>query len=155
MINEAQVKALIEEKIINTDIFIVEVKVKPGNKIVVYIDTPAGISVEECVGVSRFIESSYDREVEDFELEVSSPGLDHPFKVLQQYKKNLNKEVSVLAKTGDKIIGKLIMADDKSFQIEKASSKKKKKKNTTDEEEELVMNFDYTDVKETKIVLTF
>lgn len=154
MITEAQVKALIEEKIINTDIFIVEVKVKPGNKIVVYIDTPAGISIDECVGVSRHIESSFDREVEDFELEVSSPGLDHPFRVLQQYKKNLNKEVSVLAKTGDKIIGKLIMADEKSFQIEKVLSKKKKKK-TTDEEEELVVNFDYTEVKETKIVLTF
>ena len=154
MITEAQVKALIEEKIINTDIFIVEVKVKPGNKIVVYIDTPAGISIDECVGVSRHIESSFDREVEDFELEVSSPGLDHPFRVLQQYKKNLNKEVSVLAKTGDKIIGKLIMADEKSFQIEKVLSKKKKKK-TTDKEEELIVNFDYTEVKETKIVLTF
>lgn len=154
MITEAQVKALIEEKIINTDIFIVEVKVKPGNKIVVYIDTPAGISIDECVGVSRHIESSFDREVEDFELEVSSPGLDHPFRVLQQYKKNLNKEVSVLAKTGDKIIGKLIMADEKSFQIEKVLSKKKKKK-ATDEVEELVVNFDYTEVKETKIVLTF
>lgn len=154
MITEAQVKALIEEKIANTEIFIVEVKVKPGNKIVVYIDTPAGISIDECVSVSRHIESSFDREVEDFELEVSSPGLDHPFRVLQQYKKNLNKEVSVLAKTGDKIIGKLIMADEKSFQIEKVASKKKKKK-TTDEEEELVVNFDYTEVKETKIVLTF
>ncbi len=154
MITEAQIKALLEEKITGTEIFITEVKVKPGNKIVIFADKAISISIEECVEISRFIESKFDREIEDFELEVSSPGLDHPFKVLEQYKKNINKEVSVLTKTGEKHIGKLIMADEKNFQIEKALPKKKKKKEI-DQEDDIIATFEYAEVKETKIVLTF
>ena len=53
---------------------------------------PEGVTIEECAKVSRIIESGLDREIEDFELEVSSPGLNSPFKVLPQYFKNIGKE---------------------------------------------------------------
>lgn len=146
MISEQKVKALVEEKIAETGAYLVEVKVSTTNQIRVYIDKLEGLSIKECVQVSRHIEGNLDREVEDYELEVSSPGLSQPFKVKQQYQKNVGRDVTVVTNEGQKVTGKLLEADDEGFtMLEKAKKKEEPKQ----------LRFKYDDVKETKVVISF
>ena len=95
MISTALIREIAENKLRENESFLVDVIISPTNKIRVTIDNFQGVSIQECVSVSRFIENQLDREAEDFELEVSSPGLDQPFKVLQQYQKYLGREVEI------------------------------------------------------------
>lgn len=154
MIEEKYIKTLAEQKIGGTPLFLVDVKVKPVNKIEVFIDSPSHVTVDECVSLSRFIESNLDREREDFELTVSSPGLDQPFRVMNQYLKYLGKEVAVVKKDGIKIIGKLKDVKDASVVIEtKRTERREKGKGRHTLVEEATIAFDQ--IKETKLVLPF
>lgn len=107
MITQERVIELVKQHIQGTDIFLVEVVVKPGNLIRVHVDRPEGITIEECVKVSRFLNGQMDREVEDFSLEVSSPGVGAPFKVKQQYEKNIGRTIEVRLGDGDRQEGRL------------------------------------------------
>lgn len=107
MITTEQIKELVSQYIGGTDIFLVEVLVKPGNAITVHVDRPEGISIEECVKISRYLNENLDREIEDYSLEVSSPGLGGAFRVKQQYEKNLGRDIEVLYTDGIKVTGKL------------------------------------------------
>ncbi len=154
MISELKIKALAEEKIGGTPLFLVDIKVKPSNKIEVFVDTPANISVDECVSISKYIESNLNRDIEDFELTVSSPGIDQPFKVLNQYQKYAGKEISVLKKDGIKIIGKLSGADENEVRVELKKterSEKGKGKQTIIEN----ITIQLSQIKETKLILPF
>ncbi len=107
MITSENITELVSQHLRETDIFLVEVLVKPGNAIRVHVDRPDGISIDECVKISRFLNESLDRDEEDFSLEVSSPGLGGAFKVKQQYDKNLGRDIEVLYTDGIKVKGKL------------------------------------------------
>jgi len=107
MITSEKIIALIQQHIQGTDIFLVEADVKQGNLIRVYVDRPDGISIDECVKISRFINEQLDRDVEDYSLEVSSPGASSPYRVKQQYEKNIGRMIEVTLEDGDKITGKL------------------------------------------------
>jgi ribosome maturation factor RimP len=107
MIAEDLITKLIEEKIEGTDMFAVEVLVKPGNKIQVFIDGDHDVSIEDCINISRHIEHSLDRDREDFELHVSSWGVDQPFKLRRQYKKYVGRNIVVKLEEGKKMEGKL------------------------------------------------
>ena len=91
-----QIQSLVQEKIAGTENFLVEVKVSPS-KVIVLIDHPQGIKIEDCVAVSRFLQEKLDTTdvFEKHELEVGSPGMEEPLKVLQQYIKRLGKNVAV------------------------------------------------------------
>ena len=107
MISAQKIRELLEQRIAGTDIFVVDATVRPGNMIMIEVDRPEGISIDECVEISRYLERQLDRDEEDFSLEVSSPGLGTPFKVMQQYEKNVGGEVEVVLKDGTKMSGKL------------------------------------------------
>lgn len=98
---------MVEQHVQGTDIFLVEVVVKPGNAIRIHVDRPEGISIDECVKISRFLNGQLDRDVEDYSLEVSSPGLGAPFRVKQQYEKNLGRHIAVYMADGSRLEGKL------------------------------------------------
>ena len=152
MIAKERIKAILDELLTGQDIFPVYVTVSMTNKITVYIDSMVGIKIEQCIAVSRGIESKLDREEEDFELEVSSPGAAQPFLVLEQYKKHVGKEVEVLYKSGDKIKGILQEASNTEVVIEPAPEKKKKgKKQEAKPVEKKTIN--YSDIKQTRAVL--
>ena len=87
--------------------YIVEVAVHPGNRIVIELGAPTGLSIDACVALSKHIEGKLDRETEDFELEVGSAGLTSAFKVLRQYTDAVGEEVEVLRKGGIKEKGAL------------------------------------------------
>jgi len=118
MISKDIVRNIVCSFIGGTDIFIVDVKVNNANKVIVEADKPEGITIEECVNISRAIESVLNRETEDFELEVSSPGLTEPFKVVEQYRKNCGRQVEVLDRDGQKVSGLLQHVDDEGIVLE-------------------------------------
>ena len=115
MITTELITELINRHIQGSEIFLVDVAVKPGNVIRVHVDTPEGISIDECVKISRKLNESLDRDVEDYSLEVSSPGLGGNFLVKQQYEKNLGREIEVLYTDGIKVRGKLVSLSEKGI----------------------------------------
>ncbi|MBN1183282.1 MAG: ribosome assembly cofactor RimP [Bacteroidales bacterium] len=139
---------------INEKSFIVDLTVNNANQIKVYIDSFEGISIEECVRISRCIEGQLDREKEDFSLEVSSAGLTLPFKVPQQYKKHMGKDVEVITHEGIKHKGKLQSFDGKNIELELIKGKKKAKKNVP-ENEDLVKKIALEDIKSTTLIINF
>lgn len=154
MIKKQQIVDLIEAHFEGTDKFIVDVKVLAGNKIEIYIDAPQHIVIADCVALSRHIEGSLDREKDDFELQVSSPGATEAFKVLQQYQKYLNTKVRVTTKEGQKHEGILLSANENEFVLEETRREKKAvgKGNHTVVEN---ITLTYNQTKETKSVLPF
>ena len=109
------------------DYFLVDVEVKKANVVDVWVDGDKGISIDECVRISRLIESNFDRDEEDYELRVSSPGLDRPFKLLRQYKKYIGKEISVKTNDEVKITGVLKSISDTEIEMEKKAGKKERR----------------------------
>src|SRR5574344_2004786 len=108
MIDKRTVHQIVEEWLEGKEYFLVEVSVESDDKIVVEIDHAEGVWIEDCVDLSRFIESKLNRDEEDYELEVGSAGVGQPFKVLQQYYNHIGRQVEVLEKTGIKLIGELL-----------------------------------------------
>ena len=107
MISKETVKTLVEEWLTGKDYFLADLTISADNRIVVEIDHEEGVWIEDCVELSRFIESHFDRDEEDFELEVGSAGLGQPFKVLRQYEIHVGDDVEVLTTGGQKIVGTL------------------------------------------------
>jgi ribosome maturation factor RimP len=118
MINEETITELIGQHIDGTDIFLVDVAVKAGNAIRIQVDRPDGISIDECVRISRYLNEQMDGDVEDYSLEVSSPGLGSPFKVKQQYEKNLGRSIDILYTDGTRTSGKLEAVSDEGVVLQ-------------------------------------
>jgi len=152
MISKQKIADLIEEHLTGTDKFLVEFSVSPFNQIIVFIDGDNGVTITDCIALSRKIESNLDRETEDFELDVSSAGLDLGLRVNRQYIKNIGRTVDVKLNDNTKLCGILKAVDDKNITLELLPSKKKKK---TDEIIDLNKIIDFKDIKETKVVITF
>jgi ribosome maturation factor RimP len=125
LITPQHIIELAEQKIEGTSLFLVDVKVLPGNKIEVFLDGDEGLAISDCVNMSRHIEKSLDRETEDFSLEVSSPGATAPLKLVRQYVKHLGREFEVVLNTGEKIEGTLKSANGDEIVLENSSRENK------------------------------
>lgn len=154
MIEKNIVKQIVEEWLQDKDYFLVDVSVSNDNRIVVEIDHVEGVWIEDCVELSRFIESKLDREKEDFELEVGSAGIGQPFKVHQQYVNHLGKDVEVLTLDGVKYQGELHEVNDDTFSILRTVKKKEEGAKRPRMVEELV-TFRYDEIKYTKYLISF
>jgi ribosome maturation factor RimP len=154
MITIDSIKKLTDSKIAEGANFIVDIAIKPGNKITVLLDNDNGVSIKDCVEMSRHIESNLDREKDDFELNVMSPGLTEPFKILRQYQKNIGKQIDVITKEGKKLNGKLLFATEEGIELE---SKVKEKVDGKKGKQLIINNIKLTfnQIKETKIVISF
>jgi ribosome maturation factor RimP len=123
MINKEKILNLANEKL-EENMFLVDVSVSTANVIHVEIDSFTGLSIDQCVAVSRHIEASLDRESEDFELQVSSPGAGQPFKVNEQYRKNQGRELEVTLTSGGVLKGLLAEATESGIVIETSVKEK-------------------------------
>ena len=103
MITKETVASFIAPLLEDSDLFIVDIQVNPGNAIEVLVDKDSGLTIDDCKKVSRAVEGSLDREVEDFSLEVSSPGVGKPLLVKRQYFKNVGRNVAIKTIDGKKI----------------------------------------------------
>ena len=122
----------LESEIVARGLYIIDVTVSKDNDVEVTIESEEGkVELEDCVEISRFFETKFDRETEDYSLTVTSAGLDQPFKVLKQYIKSIGKKVEVQLKGGKKMVAALEAADEESItlkysQKEAVEGKKKK-----------------------------
>ena len=107
-----EIKSLVENRIEGTGIFLVEVAVRPGNIVRVLLDRPGGISIDECVEISKYLHGELDRDVEDYSLEVSSPGLGTPFRVKQQYDNCVGRDLDILLTEGTRLTGRLVRVEE-------------------------------------------
>lgn len=154
MIEVGVVKALVEEWLSGKDYFLTDLTISADDRIVVEIDHKDGVWIEDCVELSRFIESGLDREREDFELEVGSAGIGQPFKVLRQYQIHQGDRVEVLKADGKKLVGVLGEADEEGFSLtvaEKVRLEGKKRPELVDRDYRLT----FSEVKHTKYLIDF
>ena len=154
MIEKAVVTQLAEEHLQASNNYLVDVTIKPGNYIVVEIDSDESVSIDDCVALSKHIEAHLDRDAEDFELEVGSAGITSPFKVLRQYQKNVGNEVEMLLKSGQKKVGVLTAVDPFSatISVEKKVKPEGAKRPILVNEEE---KYPFEEIKYTKYVIRF
>ena len=109
--NQTKVKDLVDEALaLNETLFLIDLSISVNNKIQVIVDGDDGVSLSECIRISRAVDNSLDREEEDFSLEVTTPDIAHPLKNKRQYIKNINRILKV--KTAEEEIeGTLTEAD--------------------------------------------
>jgi ribosome maturation factor RimP len=154
MIEKSTVSQIVEEWLQGKEYFVVDVNVSPDDRILVEIDHAEGVWIEDCVELSRFIESKLNREEEDYELEVGSAGIGQPFKVLDQYYIHIGSEVEVLTKGGVKLSGVLKDANEDKFTVtvqKKVKEEGAKRPKLVDED----ICFAYDEIKYTKYLISF
>jgi ribosome maturation factor RimP len=147
------IRQLIEEIIsADADCFLVDVKLKPGNNIQVFVDADAGLPISRCIAYNRALYKQIEEKAlfneGDFALEVSSPGLEEPLKLVRQYSKNIGRLVEIVMKDGRKVLGKLQSATAEQVALEETKGKGKK-------QEVIQHNLAYADIKSTKIQIVF
>lgn len=160
MITDTKQKAI--EEFVNAqlkgseDVFLVEVKIIPGNNIKVFLDADNGITIDKCIKVNRALYNQIEESDlfpnGDFSLEVSSPGIDEPLKLHRQYKKNIGRTVEVTMNDGTKKEGKLTGVNDDEIIIEEKTQQKKK---APDGYRDKTINILFNQVKNTKVLVTF
>ena len=149
MITREKIEIFANDFLRETDLYVFEVNVKNGNLIIVTIDSDKVVTIDNCIALSRAIEKSLDRDIEDFELRVTSFGADSPLKFLRQYKKNIGRELDIKMKDDTNEKGKLIEVNRDSIIIERIFNKKKSEEIETNR----ILKFD--DIKEARIILSF
>jgi ribosome maturation factor RimP len=139
MINRNKVASVAEEYLQDTDKFLVEVNVSRTNKVVVLIDGDSGVKIEDCVALSRHILSFFDRDQEDFELEVSSVGVGSALQLPRQYRNNIGRSINITRQGDTRLRGKLLEVNETGITIEKVLPKESRKKlKDTDEAREFI-----------------
>ncbi len=149
MITEQTVTEYCEAFLSGTPYFLVEVTVKPAGKIAVFIDGDQRVTVEVCRDMNRFLEEKLDRDNNDFDLTVSSAGIDKPLKLLRQFSKNLNRELDIVLISGTRM--NAVLTGINGSLLTFMESKKQKKQNT----ENIPFTVDFEEIKSAKEIITF
>jgi ribosome maturation factor RimP len=143
-----EITRLVSDHLSGTDKFLVELFIKPINRIYIFIDGDHGVKISDCVALSRFIESQYDRETIDYELNVSSSGADQPIKLPRQYLKNIGRSLQVKLSEENIITGQLEEVDEKGITLVTKGDKKKKTAPET-------LKLTFEDIVESKVIISF
>lgn len=130
MIDKKELEAFVESQLKDTEYFLTDIKVSANNEITVEIDSMTPGDIDECVKLTQAIESAFDRDIEDYELEVGTAGLTSPLKVKRQYEKYIGRDLEVLTNDGRKLHGMLRKTGDDGIvlaieqKVKKEGSKK-------------------------------
>ncbi len=154
MIDVKKVREWAEERCAEKDLFLVDLTISSSNQITVLVDSMGRVDITDCMSVSRAIESQLDREVEDFELTVSSAGIGNALKVWKQYEKNQGREVKIRTTEGKEIQGIMQKAENGEVTVVSQKREKiegKKKKQTVEYTDTLKIE----EIAETRVVLQF
>lgn len=147
------IEKMLQDMLVNDPAyFLVEIRVKPTNNVKLFLDGDQGVTIEKCISWNRALYKRIEEENlypdGNFSLEVSSPGVDEPLKMLRQYKKNVGRSVEVIMKDGIKIAGKLIDVSEEAITVEETKGKNKKK-------EVIQHQFQFDQIKSTTIQTVF
>ncbi len=124
MITKEQIISLAEEAMKGTDRYVVDVLIRRNNVIELFIDADSSVTIDDCVAVSNHINGNLDRDVEDYELNVSSAGIDEPLLKMRQYQKYIGKNLIIIDDEGVEKMYKLLSFNDLSLEVEEAEAKK-------------------------------
>jgi ribosome maturation factor RimP len=149
-----KVNALVEEALSERpSVFLIDLTITDAFKVIVSLDGDNGVALQDCIDVSRAIESNLDREEQDFSLEVASVGIGSPLKMIRQYKKNVGR--TLIVKTGTEIIeAELVEAND-VFIILSWKAREPKKVGKGKETVQKELQLPYGDIKEAIVTVTF
>jgi ribosome maturation factor RimP len=140
------------EPLLFDDIFLVSIKIKPTNNFKIYLDADGGLGIEKCIKINRALYKIMEEmglyPDGDFSLEVSSPGIDEPLKLLRQYKKNIRRSVEVTTNDEEKREGILKEVTDDTITIEHTEGKGKKAVTAN-------TSINFTDIKQTRVLIKF
>jgi ribosome maturation factor RimP len=150
MLLKEEIKKYASEKALEINGFVVDVNISANNVITIFFDKNNGVLVDDCLVISKYIQEKFDKDVEDYELTVCSPGLTNPLKVKQQYIKNIGKEVSVKTNDGKRKIGIL-----KNFETDLVLEVLKKKKGSRKDYVLEDITIPFEEIKETKLKINF
>ena len=134
-------------------LFLIDLKITDAFKIIVAIDGDNGVTLQDCIDISRAVENNLDREEQDFSLEVASAGVSEPLSNVRQYRKNIGRTLKVKT-TSETIEGKLTAVDEDKITLEwEAREPKKigKGKETVQKKQEVL----FTDIKESIVIIIF
>ena len=155
MVFKNKVQEMLDSALIErSHLFLIDLSINDANKISIVLDGDNGVSLQDCIDVSRAVEANLDREEQDFSLEVASAGLSSPLKFVRQYKKNLGRNLKVKTISSEEIEAKLTAVDDEKITLEwQAREPKKigKGKETVDKKLELP----YQSIKEAVVIVSF
>ena len=154
MIDSGKVKELVDQAIAAEGGFLVDLKISSDSKIKVLVDHKEGVRLEQLTRMSRFVEHNLDREENDFAIEVSSPGIDMPFQVKEQYEKNVGRPVRIKLKDGSEIKGDFTLFENDKVTVswtEKVAKPVGKGKMKVTREEVVSLE----DIKETSLEIRF
>jgi ribosome maturation factor RimP len=149
MITKDHIRNLTEKYISGTGIFLVDVKLSSTGRITVLIDRPEGVTIDDCASLSRYISNELGDEGGDYELNVSSPGLDMPLIVPEQYRKNEGHMVEVITHEGTREKGVLMNVTRGGFDLRIDTNEKKKEVTSA------TRSFNFEDVKSVKVIISF
>ncbi|MFT4681015.1 MAG: ribosome maturation factor RimP [Granulosicoccus sp.] len=151
MITEQEVTELVNAAIEDTNLFVVSITVSGSNAINIVIDGDDGVGIGDCKKVSRGVEGAYDREEEDFSLDVKSAGVGLPFVMPRQFRKYLNRPIEIMMNDGKQMNGIMLSYDEKEMEVEpRVDPGKGRKVKVLDP---VVLNLN--DIRETKSAITF
>jgi ribosome maturation factor RimP len=153
MISADQIKQWAEEVLEGTDRFVVEVLIRNNDVIFIFLDADSTLTIDHCVEVSRHIESKLDRDEQDFELRVSSAGLDHPMKLLRQIRKNIGRSFDLELIDGEKVKATLLEVQDQNLILETFTTKKHSKIKQTETGSTITLPFEQ--IQEAMIIISF
>ena len=148
------IRSVLTDYLRERKIELINLSVSADNVVCIDLDSFEGVDLDRCVEVSKYFESKFSRDEEDYELQVGSVSLTDPFVTPMQYKKHIGHDVTVLTKDGRKLCGQLVDADDEKFMVDaeimvrEEGAKRKKKQIQT-------LTFGYGDVKSVKYNLKF
>ena len=154
LITTAQIRNIVQEHLEGSDKFIVDVKIGNNNVINILMDGDKGVNIDDCILLSRYVESCLNRDAEDFELNVSSPGAESPVKELRQIVKAIGKVFKVTLADGKELQGVLTEVGNGSFELETSEKIKpegKKSKQLVITQHRLIFN----EIKQLKRVISF
>ncbi|MDD7915225.1 ribosome assembly cofactor RimP [Polaribacter ponticola] len=152
--DQRKVKDLIDEALaLNESLYLIDLSISENNKIQVVVDGDNGVPLSECIRISRSVDNNFDREEEDFSLEVSTPDISHPLKLKRQYIKNINRILKVKT-SEEELEGTLQEADeDKIVLTWKAREPKPIGKGKVTVQKTATLA--YKDIKEAKVKIVF
>ncbi|MGA0245908.1 MAG: ribosome maturation factor RimP [Schleiferiaceae bacterium] len=142
----AKIESAVESAATDNDAFLVELELKPNNIIVAFVDSDNGLTIEQIKMINRQIESDLDRDVEDFNLTVSSPDLNRPLKTWRQYKKNVGRYLKV--KFNERQEEGMLMKVEAKYLVLSVPNKKKSAPNTE-------LEIQFADIAEAKVAIRF
>lgn len=150
-----KVKQLLNEALDeNPSLFLIDLKIDDSNKIQIILDGDNGVTLSDCIAVSRAVEHNLDREETDFALEVMSAGVSEPLKQPRQYQKNISRTLKVKTKDNETTEGILTEVSDNAITLEwEAREPKPLGKGKITVKKEAVLLF--SDIAEAKVVINF